>query len=223
MKLHWSPRSPFVRKVMIMLHETGLLDKVERVRTVVAMAAPPNPALLPDNPIGKIPTLVLDDGTALADSRVICEYLDGLHGGPKLFPQERERRFRHLRWQALADGLTDVLLLWRNERIRPEGTQHPEIVAAFETKVRHAFAMFDREAGALTAEPFGIGHVALVCTLGQMDFRFGDSEWRRGSPNLARWYEGISARPSVAATAIADDGKGQPDVPWAAGPALVFA
>ena len=223
MKLHWSPRSPFVRKVMIVLHETNLLDRVECVRTVVAMAGPPNPDLLPDNPIGKIPTLVLDDGTALPDSRVICEYLDGLHDGPKLFPREREPRFRQLRWQALADGLTDVLLLWRNERIRPEGTQYPKILDAFETKVRRAFAMFDREAEALSREPFGIGQVSLVCTLGQMDFRFGESRWRDGNPRLARWYDEVSRRPSVDVTAIRDDGKGPPDVPWAAGPALVFA
>ncbi len=223
MKLHWSPRSPFVRKVMITLHETGLVGRVECVRTVVAMASPPNPALLPDNPIGKIPTLVLDDGTALADSRVICEYLDTLHDGPKLFPAEPGRRFRHLRWQALADGLTDVLLLWRNERIRPEGTQHAAILGAFETKVRHAFAMFDRESDELAGEPFGIGHIALACTLGQMDFRFGDSRWREGNPRLARWHDDISQRPSVAATAIKDDGQGQPEVPWAAGPALIFA
>lgn len=222
MKLHWSPRSPFVRKVMIVLHETGLLYRVECVRTVVAMAAAPNPALLPDNPIGKIPTLVLDDGTALPDSRVICEYLDTLHGGDRLFPAEGERRFRQLRWQALADGLTDVLLLWRNERIRPEGTQYPAVLSAFETKVRHAFALFDRESAALAAEPFGIGQIALVCTLGQMDFRFGDSRWREGNPSLAKWYDDIAARPSVAATAIQDDGKGPPEVPWAAGPALLF-
>lgn len=222
MKLHWSPRSPFVRKVMIVLHETGLLDRVECVRTVVAMAAAPNPALLPDNPIGKIPTLVLDDGTALPDSRVISEYLDTLHRGQRLFPAEGAARFRQLRWQALADGLTDVLLLWRNERIRPEGTQYPAVISAFETKVRHAFAMFDRETAALAGEPFGIGQIALVCTLGQMDFRFGDSRWREGNPALARWYDDIATRPSVAATAIKDDGKGPPEVPWAAGPALLF-
>lgn len=223
MKLHWSPRSPFVRKVMIVLNETGLVDRVECVRTVVAMAAPPNPALLPDNPIAKIPTLVLDDGRTVFDSRVISEYLDTLHEGPKLFPSEAGRRFKHLRWQAFADGLTDVLLLWRNERIRPEGTQHKVVIEAFETKVRHAFAAFDREASDLAAEPFGIGHIALVCTLGQMDFRFGDSNWRGGNPRLGDWYDEIRERPSVHVTEVKDDGNGPAEVPWAAGPALVFA
>lgn len=77
--------------------------------------------MLKDNPLGKIPTLVLDDGTSLYDSRVIAEYLDGLHSGSKLFPAEPEMRFRQLRWLALADGMTDILLLWRNERMRPSG------------------------------------------------------------------------------------------------------
>ena len=87
MKLHWSPRSPFVRKVMIAAHETGLVDRLTCVRTVVAMTAP-NATLLPDNPLSKIPTLVLDDGSTLYDSGVICEYLDTLHDGPKLFPAD---------------------------------------------------------------------------------------------------------------------------------------
>lgn len=222
MKLHWSPRSPFVRKVMIVLHETGLVDRVDCVRTVVALAGEPNPDLLPDNPIAKIPTLVLDDGRALFDSRVIVEYLDTLHSGPKLFPPDGDRRFRHLRWMSLADGLTDVLLLWRNERIRPEGTQHPVLISAFETKVRHAIAALEQEVDDLAADDFGIGHVALVCTLGQMDFRYKDSNWRKAAPRLGAWYDEIRKRPSIAATEVVDDGSGPPDVPWAAGPALVF-
>jgi glutathione S-transferase len=208
---------------MIVLHETGLVDRVECVRTVVAMSVPPNAALLPDNPIAKIPTLVLDDGRALFDSRVIVEYLDGLHAGPKLFPEDRERRIRQLWWMAFADGLTDVLLLWRQERIRPKGKQHPGILAAFETKVRHAFARLEMEVRDLAAEPFGIGHISLVCTLGQMDLRFQGSNWRKTNPHLAAWYEDMRKRPSVAATEVTDDGTGVPDVPWAAGPALVFA
>src|SRR6476620_2299768 len=113
MKLHWSPRSPFVRKVMVFAHETALVDRLNCVRTVVAMKAP-NAALLPDNPLSKIPTLVLDDGTALYDSGVICEYLDTLHAGPFLFPAQGPARWTALRRQALGDGLLDFLLLWRH-------------------------------------------------------------------------------------------------------------
>jgi len=205
LKLHWSPRSPFVRKVMIVLHETGLADRVELTRTNVALVAPPPPVLLPDNPLGKIPTLVLDDGTALFDSRVICEYLDALHGGPKLFPADSAQRFRQLRWQAFGDGLTDILLLWRTERIRPDGTQSTAILANFETKTRASFARLEKDADGIAAAPFGIGHVALVCALGQMDFRYGDTGWRKVHPRLVAWYDGMRKRPSVQATEVHDD------------------
>ena len=91
MKLHWSPRSPFVRKVMIAAHELGLVERIERLRTVVAMRDP-NLDLLADNPLAKIPTLVLEDGTVLFDSLTICEYFDHLAGGGRLFPPARPRR-----------------------------------------------------------------------------------------------------------------------------------
>src|SRR3546814_5645732 len=114
MKLHWSPRSPFVRKVMIVLYEAGIEDRVALVRTPVAMDKP-NLDLLPDNPLIKLPTLVLDDGTAVYDSRVICAYLDGL-GNAGLLPAEPRARLAAERRQALGDGLLDVLLLYRQER-----------------------------------------------------------------------------------------------------------
>src|SRR3546814_16852330 len=94
---------------MVTRDEAGLVERVERVRSVVAFAAAPNPEVLADNPLGKIPALILDDGTALFDSRVICEYLDGLHDRARLFPAAGPERLRQLRWQALADGLTDKI------------------------------------------------------------------------------------------------------------------
>ncbi len=186
MKLHWSPRSPFVRKVMIVLHETGLADRVELVRTNVALAAPTPPVLLPDNPLGKIPTLVLDDGTTLFDSRVICEYLDTQHAGPKLFPADPKQRLAQLRLTALGDGITDILLMWRTERLRPDGAQSVPIMSSYETKIRTSFAQLERDIQAIAAMPFGIGHIALVCALGQMDFRFGDTAGARFIQNSSR-------------------------------------
>ncbi|HET7411265.1 MAG TPA: glutathione S-transferase N-terminal domain-containing protein [Pararhizobium sp.] len=209
MKLHWSPRSPFVRKVMIVLHETGLTDRVECVRSVVAFSAPPNEAVLTDTPLGKIPTLVLDDGTSRYDSRVIAEYLDGLHDGPKLFPAEPDLRFRQLCWLALADGMTDILLLWRNERTRPSGPYDVHLTA-FETKIRAAFGELERQSGAVARRPFGIGQIAVICMLGQMDFRFAGSEWEKAHPGLASWYRTMEGRRSVAATAIRDDSAPSP-------------
>lgn len=208
---------------MITLHEIGLADRVELMRTNVALMAPPPPVLLPDNPLAKIPTLVLDDGSALFDSRAICEYLDTLHNkGPKLFPADPKERFRQLRWMSFGDGLTDVLLLWRTERLRPDGTQSAAILSGYETKVRASFAQLETEAPEIAAAPFGIGHIALVCTLGQMDFRYGDTGWRKVHPHLVQWYDEMRKRPSVVATEVRDDPMPVP-VRELTEPALIFA
>src|SRR5882672_11146388 len=109
MKLYWSSRSPFVRKVMVTVHELGLVSRIRTERVVVSAAAP-NAEVMAVNPLNKIPTLVLDDGTALYDSRVICEYLDTLHEGRKLFPADPSACFTALRRQALRDGLMDGIV-----------------------------------------------------------------------------------------------------------------
>src|SRR5437762_2277634 len=133
MKLHWSPRSPFVRKVMVAAHELGLAEKIERVRSVAAMGKP-NPAIMLDNPLSKIPALVLGDGTVLVDSAVIIEYLDSLAGGGRLLAPAGRQRWLVLSRQALADGLLDLLVLWRNEREKPAGRQTHDWLDAFAIK-----------------------------------------------------------------------------------------
>ncbi len=188
---------------MITLMETGLRDRVDCVRSLVAYAADPNPQVLADNPLGKIPALVLDDGTCLFDSPVICEYLDSLAGGD-LLPASGPERLRQLRWQALGDGITDMLLLWRNEQMRPGG-EWTTVTAAFAVKLRAAMARLDAEAAALTATPFGLGQIALICALGQLDFRFPENHWHAAFPALAAWHAKVSQRPSVAATVPQDD------------------
>ncbi len=205
MKLHWSPRSPFVRKVMVALHETGLVDRVECVRTVVAMDAP-NAELMRDNPLSKLPTLILDGGMPLFDSRVICEYLDGLHDGEKLFPAEPAARFQALRWQALGDGLLDLLILWRYERNRAPEARSTANLVSFTAKAAVTLARLEIEAAALAAAPFGIGQITIGVALAYLDFRFPDLPWRKGRPQLASWFETIAARPSMIATEAVDDG-----------------
>ena len=128
MKLHWSPRSPYVRKVMIVAHELGVADRIETVRTIVG-GTTPHLELMSENPLGKIPTLVLEDGTILYDSPVICEYLDTLHGGEKLFPSGAER-WTALRRLALGDGMLDVALASLGERFRPAERQSEPHLAA---------------------------------------------------------------------------------------------
>lgn len=203
MKLHWSPKSPFVRKVMITLHETGLLDEVECVRSVAHPILPPNPAIMPDNPLGKIPTLVTGDGAPLFDSRVICEYLD-LRAGKGLFPTDLPSRMKQLRWQSLADGLTDVILAWRIE-LSLDGQPRQQLVANWRPKVRAGMKTLDEEAAQFLEEPFGIGQIALVCCLGQLDFRWADSAWRDHFPRLAKTEAELAKRPSVIATAVVDE------------------
>jgi glutathione S-transferase len=202
MKLHWSPRSPFVRKVMIVAHERGVLDRIVCVRTVAAMTKP-HAELMKHNPLSKIPTLVLDDGRVLYDSPVICEYLDGIGDAPKLFPAEPAARFEALRRQALGDGFLDMLVTLRNERERV----HPSEVHIASTAVRTAAVLqsLDREADALGDAPFGIGHIAIGCALSYLDFRFAEDDWRKAHPRIARWHEDFAVRPSVRATEPIDD------------------
>ena len=220
MRLHWSPRSPFVRKVNIILDECGLIDAVTRVRSVAAFAAPPNPEIVSDNPLGKIPTLITEEGEKLFDSRVICEYLIARAGREDLLPTALPTRMKHLRWQALADGLTDILLLWRVERVRAEHAD-PVILSAFEVKTRAALAALENESAELAQIPFGLGHVAVICALGQLDFRYAGCGWRKALPGLAAWADTMTQRPSVAATAIVDDGAG-PTGPADASPAFTY-
>lgn len=202
MKLHWSSRSPYVRKVMVAAHELGLADRIECVRSLAAMEAP-NPAIMADNPLSKIPTLVLDDGTALFDSDVIVEYLDHLGGGT-LLPAPGPARWDALSRQALASGLLDVLLLWRYERMKPEAQRSPAWLAAFATKTQAALDRLEHDAPATAAKPFDAGHVALGCALSYLDFRFADLQWRGTRPALAAWHDTFRARPSAMATEIVD-------------------
>lgn len=204
MKLHWSPRSPFARKVMVFAHEAGLAGRIEQVKTHVAMTNP-NRDLMRYNPQGKVPTLIADDGAVLFDSTVICEYLDSLHGGAKLFPQEPAQRWQALRWHALGDNMLDTLVLWRNERIRPKAQQSPETLAGFELKTRTSLDLLEQEAAALGEAPFGIGHVAIGVALGYIDFRFPEPGWRGGRPMIAAWYESFAQRPSARATVPVDE------------------
>lgn len=196
MKLHWSPKSPYVRKVMVCAHELGLVDRLELVRSVAAMLKP-NARLMEDNPLSKIPTLVLDDGFTLFDSVVICEYLNDLAQG-SLFPAQGNDKWQALRWHALADGLLDALILWRNEREREAPLQ--PLLDAFALKTRATLAVLDDEAQALTETAFSIGHVTVACALGYADYRFASLGWRDSAPRLAHWHADVSRRASIRAT-----------------------
>ena len=204
MLLHWSPRSPFVRKVMIVAHEVGLADRIDTVRTVVA-ASQPNIELMKENPQSRLPTLRLADGTVIYDSPVICEYFDSLHQGEKLFPQSGTERLVALRRQSLGDGMLDTLLMWRGEVTRPPAQQSIKHMQAWRLKTNVSVDALEEEAGALSASRFSIGHVALGVALGYIDFRFPELVWRKEHPKLTAWHKAFEARPSVKANEPVDE------------------
>lgn len=196
MKLLSSPTSPYVRKVLVLLRETG-----QTVETEVQHASPTarNPAVAAANPLGKIPALLTDDLGPLYDSRVICQYLDTLHDGPRLYP-EGAARFTALRREALADGLLDAALLARYESIRPEGLVWPDWYAGQEAKMLAALAAMEAD----LPEGVDIAAIAYGCALAYLDFRFAGLNWRDRHPKLAEWEAAFSARPSMRATRIPD-------------------
>jgi glutathione S-transferase len=200
MKLHWSPRSPFVRKVMVAAHELGLADRITTVRTVVAMTKPAR-ELLPENPLGKIPTLVLKDGTILYDSHVIIEYLESLTER-KLIPPPGPARWQELRRHALANGFLDMLILWRHERERTPPSQ--ALLDAFALKADAVLPALEAEIEAIAAAPIGLAQITIAIAGAYMDFRFPDLGWRGRCPRLDAWQRGFAARPSMIATGIVD-------------------
>jgi glutathione S-transferase len=194
--LRSSPSSPFGRKVKI---AAALLDLSDRITIEKADTSDPNDPLRTQNPLGKIPTLILENGETLYDSRVIVEYLDALAGGGRLIPAG-SKRFEALRQQALADGVMDAAILQSYEaRWRPEERREQRWLDHQQGKIDRTLALGE---ATLSAPPptFHIGHVALACALGYLDLRF-QGRWRQGHPRLVSWLEDFGARvPAFAAT-----------------------
>jgi glutathione S-transferase len=197
MKLYFSGASPFVRKVMVVAHEGGLSDAIEAVPGA-AHPVKRDAAIVGHNPLGQVPTLILDDGEVLADSRVICEYLDARAGG-RLFPAAPER-WRVLAAQSLGDGLLDAALLARYERtVRAEQHRSDEWQAGQLDKIRTALALMEKSADRL-GERVDIGTITWGCAVGYLDLRFPEIEWRKDHPDLAAWFARFDERPSMKAT-----------------------
>jgi glutathione S-transferase len=195
--LRSSPASPFVRKVKIAAAILGLQDQM----TIAdADTMDPNEPLRGQNPLGKIPTLVLEDGERLYDSRVILEYLDHLAGGGRIIPSDGAARFEALRDQALADGIMEGALLQVYEgRFRIEERREPSWMAHQEGKVRRALDHAEVHLSRLGSE-LHVGHIALACALGYLDLRF-QGRWRESYPKLVVWLKAFSdAVPSFEAT-----------------------
>lgn len=198
MKLFYSPASPYVRKVMVLLHEAGLDAKVERVAAGVSPVKA-NADLQKLNPLAKLPSLITGDGEALYDSPVICEYIDHL-ASLKLFPAPGPKRWTALRRQALADGILDASILVRYEAtLRPEDKRWADWDQGQWQKVEASLGEIEREV-ATYGDTFDIGTISVACALGYLDFRFGDRKWRAKVPKTAAWFDSVSERPSLKAT-----------------------
>ena len=199
MKLFHAVASPFVRKVMVLAHETGLVDRL----TLVSGATTPiaaNPDLAQANPVGKIPALVLENGTTIAGSALICEYLDTLHGGERMIPASGDARWSVLHLQSICDGLLDAAVLNRYETmLRPEELRWSDWSAGQMDKVDRVLDVLDSATTGF-GERVDLGTISAGCACGYLDFRYAGRDWRGSRPALAGWYAGFSGRPSMQAT-----------------------
>ncbi|NVZ21926.1 glutathione S-transferase [Pseudomonas costantinii] len=200
MTLFHNPASPFVRKVRVLLAETGQQD---RVILQGCMPTPVNPdaQLVQDNPVGKIPALRLADGSVLHDSRVILDYFDHQHVGNPLIPRDGSARWRRLTLASMADGIMDAAVLVRYETaMRPADKQWDQWIDEQRNKIRRTLAELEQDAIAELTSHFDIAAISVACALGYLDFRHPDLQWRSANPKLAQWYAEVSQRPSMLQT-----------------------
>jgi glutathione S-transferase len=195
-KLLWSSRSPFVRKVVVVAHELGIADRIALERVNVT-SKETNADVMSRNPLNKIPTLLLDDGSIMIDSPVIAEYLDETFGKGELFGRDTARRWQIRRLHALGDGVMGFNISRLGEKAR--GEQASEAFAtAFIAKTNATLDTLEAETDSLA--PLTIGSIAVAVALAHLDFRFAKDGWRDRRPKLAAWHAGFAERPSMRAT-----------------------
>lgn len=201
MQLISSTASPFVRKVRVLLHETGLIDQIPEIPVKTSpMATAPEVAAA--NPVGKIPALLRDEGPAIYDSRVICRYLDD-HAEAGLY--SHSRLWEVLTLEATADGIMDAAVAMVYERrFRPENVQSDDWVDAQWGKIARSLDALEGMRMSHLRGPLDMGQVAIGCALGYLDFRHDDRGWRLGRGQLDDWYASFAERPSMKATAPVD-------------------
>ncbi|MBN1379823.1 MAG: glutathione S-transferase N-terminal domain-containing protein [Gammaproteobacteria bacterium] len=197
MKLLFSPTSPYVRKVRIVAREKGLLGRISEVKSI-PFDSPPE--LVAANPLGKVPALILEDGSVLFDSPVICEYLDQLVSAPQLI-LSGIAKWPVLRAQALADGVMDVAASGVMELRRPQNEQSPSALKHWRNQIRSAVSQMHKELTAQNAD-LTLGHIAMATALSYLDFRHPDLHWRNvAKPAVVDWHAEFSKRHSMLETA----------------------
>lgn len=199
MQLFYSAASPFVRKVMVFLHETGQLADVE-LRPVTTTALNSDSGLMAANPLAKLPTLLRSDGPAMYDSRVICRFLDD-RAKAGLYPAA-PRLWETLTLEATGDAIMESALgIVYERRLRPEELHFQPLLDAYWAKVDRAIEVLNTRWMSHLHGPLDAGQVAVACALGYVDFRLPEKDWRAGRDALAGWYAKFSERPSMAQTA----------------------
>jgi glutathione S-transferase len=200
MKLCYGSSSPFSRKARVFAIECGLAERITLVR--VGTMGLHDPELAAANPLVKVPTLMTDEGEALFDSPVICQYLDTLHGGRPLIPAAGWERWRVLRREALGDGLMEALIFLGFPQRRPDGNETALFAMERQReKVEACIDLLERHVEEMEREGVTVGSISVACGLGWRDFHFPGWEWRDGRPRLARWFEEFSQRTSMRETA----------------------
>lgn len=195
MKLYHNPASPYTRKVMVLAHETGLIDRIDLMPIKVWEETD---RIRSDNPLGKIPTLINDTGQAVYDSTVICYFLDSLQDGPKMLPAG-DARWPVENLHALAQGMTDAALTLRADVMRGRDKEPDFYSERMRGTIRSACDEAERRMSEIDGV-LNLGTIALGVGLAYVDFRFPDFGWREGHPKLAAWYENFAQRPSMKAT-----------------------
>ncbi|HSR56406.1 MAG TPA: glutathione S-transferase family protein [Alphaproteobacteria bacterium] len=198
MKLYYAPTSPYVRMVRVAALEKGVDGQIE----LVDARAEGNDTE-EKNPLNKVPAAVTDDGEVLIESRLICQYVDGLAGGPELYPSDPAARRRVLQQEALIHGVLDAAVLRRMETRREEGKQSPWWDERQKRKITLGLAQIERDLDAITGAPT-IAPITLGCALAFMDRILPDTDWRADHPKLAAWFEAYAKTPHMQATAPAN-------------------
>ena len=200
MTLYTNSASPFARKVVVLLHETGQLNRVALKNTTLSPISP-DAGLNRDNPAGKIPALCLADGSVLHDSRVILDYLDQQHVGNPLIPRDGSARWRRLTLASLADALLDAALMIRYETALRPAEKHWDLwLDNQREKIERTLADLEQTAVPELSSAFDIAAIGAACALGYLDFRLPDLGWRSRYPRLAHWFAEVSERESMQAT-----------------------
>lgn len=199
MKLLYTPNSPYARKVRIVAIEKHIELQLQEVTL-----GDPNSPLMQYNPLGKVPTIVLDDETALYDSRVIVEYLSARTPVNHLLPNEHKLKIEVLRWEALADGICDATIVIVLEQRKPEALQSAITIKKQMLKIENGLATLNKEISKkkwCVNETFSLADISVGCLLGYLDFGFKQLNWQEQYPNLAKHFTILSKRPSFKETA----------------------